>query len=133
LGCCCSARSGLTIRSRSDNVDFKILEPLPLAVTLVMVTALLFGVTFAALAARIDHRMGLIADRGWKSKSAHLSLIALVFLMAAIVYVVVRVIARGRIGDLLKHRPIRLAGHALVLLAATAAAIAVLRTTAEIL
>jgi hypothetical protein len=120
----------------SDNVDFKILAPLPLAVTLVMVTALLFGVTFAALAARLDHRMGLIADRGWKNKIGYLSFIALVFplfLMVAIVYVAVRIIARGRIGAMLKQRPIQPVGHALVLLAATAAAIAVLRTTTEIL
>jgi hypothetical protein len=121
----------------SDNVDFKILAPLPLAVTLVVVTALLFGVTFAALAARLDHRVGLIADPGWKKKKiAYFSLIALVFplfLMVAIVYVAVRVIARGRIGEMLKQRPIQLAGQALVLLAATAAAIAVLRTTTEIL
>jgi hypothetical protein len=120
----------------SDNVDFKILAPLPLAVTLVVVTALLFGVTFAALAARLDQRMGLIAEPGWKNKIAYLSLIALVFplfLMVAIGYVAVRVIARGRIGEMLKQRPIQLAGHALVLLAATAAAIAVLRTTTEIL
>jgi hypothetical protein len=120
----------------SDNVDFKILAPLPLAVALVMATALLFGVTFAALAARLDHRMGLIADHGWKNKIAYLSFIALVFplfLMVVIVYVAVRVVARGRIGEMLKQRPIQLAGQALVLLAATAAAIAVLRTTIEIL
>ena len=120
----------------SDNVDFKILAPLPLAVTLVVVTALLFGVTFAALAARLDHRVALIGDPGWKNKIAYVSLIALVFplfLMVAVVYVAVRVIARGRIGVLLKQRPIQLAGHALVLLAAAAAAFAVLRTTTEIL
>jgi hypothetical protein len=117
----------------SDNVDFNIVSPLPLALTLVMVTAILFGVTFAALAARLDHRMALIADRGWKTKIAYLSLSALVFLMVAIVYIAVRVIARGRIGEVLKQRPIQLAGHALLLLAASAAAIAVLRTTAEIL
>jgi len=120
----------------SDNVDFKISRPLPLAVALVVVTALLFGVTFAALAARLDSSMGRIADHGWAGKIGYASLIALVFpffLAGAIVYIGVRVLARGRLADLLEQRPVQLAGRALVLPAATAATFIVIRTTAEIL
>ncbi|MBA3287469.1 MAG: hypothetical protein H0U21_05510 [Acidimicrobiia bacterium] len=120
----------------SDNVDFRILTPLPLAVTLVVVTALLFGATFAALAARLDSTMGRIADPGWANKIGYVSLVALVvpfFLIPAIVYVAIRVIDRGRIGVLLEQRPIQLAGHALMSVAAIAAALIVLRTTVEIL
>ncbi len=120
----------------SDNVDFKILRPLPLAVALVVVTALLFGVTFAALAARLDSSMGRIADHGWAGKIGYASLIALVFplfLAGVIVYIGVRVLARGRLGDLLEQRPVQLAGRALVSLAATAATFIVIRTTTEIL
>jgi hypothetical protein len=130
------ATFGVSDPLSSDNVDFQILTPLPLAVVLVVVTALLFGVTFAALAARLDSSMRGISDRGWPGKLGYVSLIAVgfpLFLAIAVVYIAGRAIARGRVGVLLKQRPIQLAGRTLVLLAATAATITVIRATNEIL
>ena len=120
----------------SDNVDFRILDPLALAIALVVVTALLFGVTFAALAGRLDHSMRRVADEGRAGKLGYLSLIALVFpvfLAIAAAYIAVRVISRGRVGMLLEQPQIQRAGRVVVLVAAGAAAFIVIRTTTEIL
>jgi hypothetical protein len=117
-------------------VDFRILRPLPVAVALVVATALLFGVTLAAIAARLDHSMRRVADRGWAGKLGYLSLIALVFplfLAIAIADVAARVISHGRIGVLLEQRRVQLAGRVVMSLAAATAAFVVVRTTSEIL
>jgi hypothetical protein len=119
----------------SDNVDFRILRPLPLAVVLVVATALLFGVTFAAIAARLDHSMRPVAERGWEGKLGYLSLIALVFpmfLAIATAYIAARVISRGRIGEMLDQPRVQFGGRVVVALAAAAAAFIVIRTTTEI-
>ena len=103
---------------------------------LVVVTALLFGVTFAALAARLDASMGLITERGVTNRLGYLSLIALVFpvfLMIALGYIAVRALSRGRLGAVASRRAIRIAGHVIVVGAAVVAAFVVIRTSAEIL
>ena len=120
----------------SDNVDFRILTPLPLAVSLIVVTALLFGVTFAALAARLDRSMAGITAPGWANKIGYLSLIVLILpflLVPAVAYVAVRAIASGRIGALLERRGVEVAGHALIVVAAIASTLVVVRTITEIL
>jgi hypothetical protein len=119
----------------SDNVDFRILSPRPLAIALIILTALLFGVTFAALAARFDRSIGPITEPGWSGKSGYLSLIVLIspLFVVAIVYVAGRAIARGRIGTLLDQRPIQLAGYTLVVIASVAALAVVIRTATDIL
>ena len=119
----------------SDNVDFLILSPLPLAVALVVVTAWLFGVTFAALAARLDRSMRPITAPGWSGKAGYLSLIALVspLIVIAVVYIGGRAVAHGRARMVLEQRAVQLAGHALVVVAAVASLVIVIRTATEIL
>ena len=117
------------------NVDFRILSPLPLAVALVAMTALLFGVTFAALAARLDVCMSPVGADSWSGKLGYLSLVALIFppyLLVTLAYVAARAVLRGRVGLILDERRFQLAGRVLVLLAAIAATIVVIRTTTEI-
>ncbi|HTH07231.1 MAG TPA: hypothetical protein VMS14_10610 [Ilumatobacteraceae bacterium] len=83
-----------------DNVDFKILRPLPLAVAMIAAAALLFGTTFAALMSRIEGRLRT-ADRGWRRHAPYASFVFLIlppFALAAAIYVAVRVLSRGRIG-----------------------------------
>jgi hypothetical protein len=119
----------------SDNVDFRILRPLPLAVGLVVATALLFGVTFTALAARFD-RSRLVTGRRAGPRPTDLGLIALVlpfYLVPAAVYVAVRTVARGRLGVLLERPTVQRAGRAIVAIAAIVAAVVVVRTSTEIL
>ena len=81
----------------SDNVDFEILTPLPLAVALVVLTAVCCsGSRSPRLVARLDATMGLITDRGVRNRLGYLSLIVLVFplfLMVALVYVAGRALS----------------------------------------
>jgi hypothetical protein len=119
-----------------DNVDFEILTPVPLALVLITLTALLFGTTFSALAARLDASMARVSDKGRDSKLAYASLIALIlpfFLAPAAIYIGVRAAARGRISALLERLPVRLLARVLVLIAASASAIVVGRAVVDIL
>ena len=123
-----------------DNVDFRILSPLWLAVTLVCLTALLFGMTFSALVARLDATLvpldRLRSDAPRRRKLASLSLvwllIALPLVAPATVYVAGRAIAHGRLAPTINSPAFRLAGAALVLAGTVAAAVAVLGATTEI-
>jgi len=118
----------------SDNVDFEILEPLALAVAGVTFLALLFGVTFAALATRFDAAVKpLTAGPGqiWK----HLPLILIVvppIAVIAVVYVLLRVVLHGRTRATLDgpaHKP----GMIIVGLGALAAGVASVAAAASIL
>ena len=83
-----------------DNVDFKILRPLPLAVAMIAAAALLFGTTFVALMSRFERRLRT-TDGGWRRHAPYASLVFLglpPFALAAAVYMAVRVLSRGRIG-----------------------------------
>jgi hypothetical protein len=119
-----------------DNVDFAILSPLPLAVGLIVLTGLLFGTTFSALAARLDASMAALTDEGRQGKLPYTSLVLLIiplYLAPALVYIGVRTVARGRIAALLDRPAARLAGRALLVIAVTASAAVVGRTIVEIL
>jgi hypothetical protein len=118
----------------SDNVDFEILEPLALAVAGVTFLALLFGVTFAALATRFDAAVKpLTAGPGqiWK----HLPLILIVvppIAVIAVVYVLLRVVLHGRTRATLDgpaHKP----GTIIVGLGALAAGVASVAAAVSIL
>ena len=117
-----------------DNVDFEILEPLPLAVAGVTFLALLFGVTFAALATRFDAAVKpLSAGPGqiWK----HLPLVFVIIppiAVIAVVYVLLRVVLHGRTRPTLDG-PARKPGMVLVGVGAAAAGVASIVAAASIL
>ena len=83
-----------------DNVDFDILRPLPLAIALISVTALLYGTTFVALSSHFESGL---RDPG-KRRARYGPFAAFVWLMlppmamASGVYMLVRVLSRGRVG-----------------------------------
>ena len=119
----------------SDNIDFRILRPLPLAVGLVVATSLLFGVTFTALAARFDRSRTNRGHLG-RPRPTDLGLVALIFplyLGIGAAYVGTRTVARGRLGALLERRAVQHTGGVLVVAAAIVAAVVVVNTAAEIL
>ena len=123
-----------------DNVDFVILSPTWLAVTLVCLTALLFGVTFSAIVARLDATLvpldQLRSDASLRRKLPNLSLvwllIALPLAVPATVFVVGRAILHGRLAPTIESSPLRLAGHAVVVIGAIAAVSAVYAALADI-
>lgn len=119
----------------SDNVDFDILSPLWLAIVSITGLALLFGMTFTALAARFDAGLPPLGA-GWRTAPAHAGLLLCVlppFVFASVPYVALRSILHGRSQPLLERRPVRTTGRALVGLGTAAAAIASVATAAEIL
>jgi hypothetical protein len=123
-----------------DNRDFFILSPTWLAVALVSATALLFGMTFAALSAKLDAALSSGSRPGskgsWRQKSAYASLIFLVnpFLAPiAAVYVAGRAVSRGRLGRLLEVAPLRLAGRVIVAVLTITALAMVVGAAADIL
>ena len=123
-----------------DNVDFVILSPTWLAVTLVCLTALLFGVTFSAIVASLDATLvpldQLRSDAPLRRKLPNLSLvwllIALPLAVPATVYVVGRAILHGRLAPAVESSPLRLAGYAVVVVGAIAAVGAVYAALADI-
>ena len=123
-----------------DNVDFVILSPTWLAVTLVCLTALLFGVTFSAIVARLDATLvplnQLRSDAPRRRKFANLSLVwlLLAFPLAApaTVYVVGRAVLHGRLAQTIDSSPLRLAGYAATAVGAIAAAGAVYAALTDI-
>ncbi len=123
-----------------DNSDFTILEPLWLAVGLVCLTAILFGTTFAAIAARLDSTLVPIAALRTKAprrhKVAYASLVLLVvatpILAVAAVYIAARALVHGRSRALLEHRAVRLAGQVVIAVAVVAAGLVVAGTVADI-
>jgi hypothetical protein len=119
----------------SDNVDFDILSPLWLAVVSITALALLFGVTFMALAARFDAGLPSLGT-GWRAVPAHAGLLLCVlppFAFIATPYVVLRAILHGRARPLVDGQPVRTAGRVLVGLGAAAAGVASVATAVEIL
>lgn len=117
-----------------DNIDFEILRPTWLAITLIVFLALLFGVTFAALAARLDAGMPTLGDRA-SSYPAHAGLVVLLFpLLAAgaAVYVAARAGLRGRLLPVLARPSVRRAGFVVVGIATVAMALNCARVIEEI-
>lgn len=123
-----------------DNVDFVILSPLWLAVTLVCLTALLYGTTFSALVARFDATLvplnQLRSDAPRRRKIANMSLvwllIAFPLAVPATVYVVGRAIFHGRLEPVVNSSPLRVAGYALVAVGAVLSTVAVFGALTEI-
>lgn len=116
---------GVSDAMSPDNVDFAILRPTWLAVTLIVVVALLFGVTFTALAARLDAGMPALGRRP-SSIAGHASLVFLSFpplVMGAAAYVAGRAALRGRLAPLLASSAVRRVGHIVVGLAVILAAV----------
>ena len=119
----------------ADNVDFEILSPLWLAVASVAGVALLFGMTFAALAARFDARIPPLGS-SWRAVPAHAGLLVCVLpplAIVTVVYVALRAILHGRAQPLLDGPPVRTTGRVLVGLGTAAAGVASLATAVEIL
>jgi hypothetical protein len=118
----------------SDNVDFDILEPLWLAIVGITLLALLFGVTFAALATRFDAAVRPLSG-GLRHAWTHLALLPLLvppFIVVAALYVLLRVILEGRTRatwDGPVHRP----GMVVVGLGALAAGVASVAAAGSIL
>lgn len=123
-----------------DNRDFVILSPLWLALTLVCITALLFGMTFSALVARLDATVvplnQLRTDAPRRRKAASLSLVwlLLAFPLAApaTVYVAGRALLHGRLAPAIDSSPLRVAGYAVVVIGAFVAASAVYAALTDI-
>jgi hypothetical protein len=140
LGLLLLATFGVSDPLSPDNVDFVILTPTWLAVTLVCLTAVLFGVTFSAIVARLDATLvpldQLGSDAPRRRKVPNLSLvwllIALPLAVPATVYVVGRAILHGRLAPTIDSSPLRLAGYAVVTVGAIAAASAVYAALTDI-
>ncbi len=123
-----------------DNRDFVILSPPWLAVTLVCLTALLFGVTFAALVAHFDATLvpldQLRPDAPRRRKPAYLSLVFLLrafpLAVPATVYVAGRAILHGRLAPTIDSSPLRVAGYAVVTVGAFVASSAVYAALTDI-
>lgn len=104
-----------------ENIDFAILTPRWLAVALVTATALLFGMTFTAIAAQFDATVPALFDKesgaSFRHKVPYVSLIWLLipfFLVPALVYVALRTVFQGRAAALLDRDPIRRVGQAAI-------------------
>jgi hypothetical protein len=125
---------GIADPMSTENVDFDILEPLWLAVVGITVLALLFGVTFAALATRFDAAIQpLCAGPGqiWK----HLPLLLLIVPPVAVVsalYVLLRVVLNGRTRPAVDG-PVRKPATVVVLVGTLAAGVASIAAAASIL
>ena len=123
-----------------DNIDFVILRPLWWAVALVSATALLFGVTFAALVARLDATLTPISeirsDVPGQRKAAYASLLWIVVpfvTIPALIYVAVRAAFHGRLATALDKSTVRHIGEAVVGIAAITTAVFVIRATTDII
>jgi hypothetical protein len=119
-----------------DNIDFRILTPLPVAVALVALTALLFGTTFTAIAARLDAALRRLPTKRPRDLAAYAALVVLlvpIYLVPATIYVAVRTLAHGRLGSLTERRGVQLVGHVLVAVAVVASVLIVTDTATQIL
>ena len=130
---------GVTDPLAPDSVDFIILSPPWLAVTLVSATALLFGMTFTALAARLDPTLPSLprpwSALSWRHRAAYASLICLlnpVLALPAAFYVAGRAAFHGRLGSLLENGPLRQAGHVMAAAVVIGAVAMVVGATADI-
>jgi hypothetical protein len=125
---------GVTDPMSPDNVDFDILEPLWLAVVGITALALLFGVTFAALAARFDRAVRPLSA-GWRHAWTHLPLLVLVLpplVVVTALYVLLRVVLHGRTRETIDG-PVHKPGMVVVGLGALAAGVASVAAAISIL
>ena len=99
-----------------ENVDFEVLEPLVVAVLGIVVLALLFGLTFGALATRFDAGLRPLGS-DWHAVPGHAVLLfALLppFFVVTVPYVAIRALARGRTKPWLETSIVRNTGMGLV-------------------
>jgi hypothetical protein len=118
-----------------DNVDFRILSPLVLAVAGITALALLFGLTFTVLVTRFDTGLRPLGA-GWTAVPGHAALLLMVFppfALFTVGYVLIRTIARGRTEPLLEKPAVRTTGLVVVVLGTVGAAVASLAAALEIL
>lgn len=102
-----------------ENVDFEILEPLVVAVIGITVLALLYGLTFGALATRLDAGLRPLGS-GWRAVPGHAALLfALLppFFAITVPYVAIRALARGRTKPWLETSVVRYTGMGIVVVA----------------
>ncbi len=126
---------GVSDAMSPDNKDFAILRPTWLAVTLVVALALLFGVTFSALAARLDAGMPTLGTRP-SSIASHAALIVYLvpfLLVGAAVYVTGRAALRGRLTSWLTSTAALRVGHSIVGIGSVLAAVSSIRAIGEII
>lgn len=123
-----------------ENIDFRILTPLWLAVTLITATALLFGLTLAAITARLDARLPNPPQRWsampWRHRAAYASLLLLVFPLFAVLagfYIVIRAVSHGRLRPVLETAPARWIGGTMAVIATIAASSIVIGAALDIL
>ena len=117
-----------------DNRDFTILRPTWLAITLVVVLALLFGVTFTALAARFDADIPTLSRRP-SSIASHASLIVFLFpllLVGGAAYVGGRALLQGQLAPFIASSRVQRVGRIVVGVATSIAAIASVQAITEI-
>ena len=126
---------GVSDAMSPDNKDFAILRPTWLAVTLVVALALLFGVTFSALAARLDAGMPTLGTRP-SSIASHAALVIYLvpfLLVGAAVYVTGRAALRGRLTSWLTSTAALRVGHSIVGIGSVLAAVSSIRAIGEII
>lgn len=107
---------GVSDAMSPDNKDFAILRPTWLAVTLVVTLALLFGVTFTAIAARLDAGIPRLGT-GPSSVVSHVALVFYLFpvlLVGAAIYITAKATSHGRLAPLLMSTRVRRVGHFIV-------------------
>lgn len=117
-----------------DNRDFAILRPTWLAVMLVVAIALLFGVTFTALAARLDAGMPTLGGSP-STIASHASLVVYLFpvlLAFAAAYLGGRAVLRGRLTPLVLNPVAQRAGRLVVGGATAMAALSSVQAITEI-
>ncbi len=126
---------GVSDAMSPDNTDFAVLGPTWLALSLVVALALLFGVTFTALAARLDAGIPSLRARP-SGIASHAALIIFfgtpVFLAGAVVYINARAISRGRLRPLLASPPSLRIGHAILAIATIFATVSSIQAVREI-
>jgi len=122
-----------------DNIDFFILAPLWLAVTLVCATAFLFGITLASLVARLDATT--VPIRGLRGspprdKAVYVSLgwLLLAFPLAvpATLYVGTRAAVHGRLSGAFEHRRVHILGRTAAAVGAAVCAVVIIGAVTEI-
>lgn len=126
---------GVSDAMSPDNTDFAVLGPTWLALSLVVALALLFGVTFTALAARLDAGIPNLVARPSSIASNAALIIFLIptFLVGAVLYVSGRAVSRGRLRPLLTSTTSLRIGHAIVAIATIFATVSSIQAISEII
>ena len=127
---------GVSDAMSPDNTDFAVLGPTWLALSLVVALALLFGVTFTALAARLDAGIPNLVARP-SSIASHGALVIFLLipplLVGAVVYVTGWAVSRGRLRPLLTGTTSLRIGHAIVAIATIFATVTSIQAISEII